>query len=208
MKLLIDSGATVNASGHNVWGCTPLHEASFYGHTPIVEILLTRGADVNAKNMYGSTPLHEAASKGYPSIVQLLLAHKPIAHSEVQASLHAAAASGHIAVVKQLLEYGADVNAQGFDRAIPLHQAVLHGQAEVAYLLLSAGSDTTALRCNQTPLNLARHLLMTNSSQRDNARLKMYNLIDQFTSDQSTILAMKRKFEAIQKQPTASPQRP
>jgi ankyrin repeat protein len=43
------------------------------GHTEIVQLLLEKGADVNAKNKYGRTALIYATERGYTEIVQLLL---------------------------------------------------------------------------------------------------------------------------------------
>jgi ankyrin repeat protein len=41
----------------------------------MTELLLTRGADVDAKDRDGDTPLHDAAFRGHEKIVGLLLAH-------------------------------------------------------------------------------------------------------------------------------------
>lgn len=49
-------------SKYNGW--TPLHLASYFGHRPVVEYLLSRNADVNAVNENGDTPLHKAAFIG------------------------------------------------------------------------------------------------------------------------------------------------
>jgi hypothetical protein len=40
----------------------------------VVELLLARGANVNAKDGYDSTPLHLAAGGGHKEVVELLLA--------------------------------------------------------------------------------------------------------------------------------------
>ena len=53
---------------------TPLHPAALYGHKEVVELLITAGADVNAKEKYEKTPLHHAAKAGYYEIVELLIA--------------------------------------------------------------------------------------------------------------------------------------
>ena len=41
----------------------PLHNACSYGHYEVTELLLKRGASVNAMDLWQFTPLHEAASK-------------------------------------------------------------------------------------------------------------------------------------------------
>lgn len=57
---------------------TPLDCASWKGHREIVALLLSSGADVNAKNFndhLGNTPIHAAAHANQAAIVELLLAH-------------------------------------------------------------------------------------------------------------------------------------
>ncbi|KAL0660788.1 hypothetical protein Bca4012_097625 [Brassica carinata] len=49
----------------------PLHSTASIGKAELVEILLTRGVDVNVKNNGGRTALHYAASKGWLEIAQL-----------------------------------------------------------------------------------------------------------------------------------------
>jgi hypothetical protein len=45
-------------------GWTPLHHAVFAGHTEMTKLLISRGANVNAKAADGSTPLHVAVLGG------------------------------------------------------------------------------------------------------------------------------------------------
>src|SRR5262245_6551971 len=57
--------ASVNSYSHDGW--TPLHLASFFGHRDLAELLLERGADVNARSRSErfareNTPLHAAAA--------------------------------------------------------------------------------------------------------------------------------------------------
>lgn len=54
-------------------GWTPLHLATYFGHREVMDVLLHRGADVNAVNDNGDTPLHKAAFIGREDIVMLLL---------------------------------------------------------------------------------------------------------------------------------------
>lgn len=45
------------------------------GHQPVVELLLARGAAVNAQDNQGRTPLHAAAFKGHKELAVLLVSH-------------------------------------------------------------------------------------------------------------------------------------
>jgi ankyrin repeat protein len=62
-RLLLDRGANPNAM-ENEGGRRPLHLAAEPGHKANVELLISRGADVNAKDYYGRTPLSYAEDLG------------------------------------------------------------------------------------------------------------------------------------------------
>lgn len=53
-------------------GFSPLHWCAKEGHTKLVEMLLQRGARVNATNMGDDIPLHLAAAHGHADIVQMV----------------------------------------------------------------------------------------------------------------------------------------
>jgi hypothetical protein len=52
-----------------------LHDAVLEGHKGIVELLINKGADLNAKSGYYGTPLHVAGSIGHKEIAELLIAN-------------------------------------------------------------------------------------------------------------------------------------
>ena len=58
------AGLVVCRAGHTILkrgdGWTPLHKAAYEGYREIVELLIAKGANVNAKNKYGTTPLDMA----------------------------------------------------------------------------------------------------------------------------------------------------
>ena len=56
-------------------GQTPLHFTAYYGHKEIVELLIAKGADVNAKNDWGWTPLDWAIQLNEPETTDLLRKH-------------------------------------------------------------------------------------------------------------------------------------
>jgi len=57
-----------------VSGATPLHAAVYYQQAAVVEELLRRKANINARNGLGLTPLHNCASSGTEEIAKMLLA--------------------------------------------------------------------------------------------------------------------------------------
>lgn len=74
-KVLIESGADVNASSANAQRVTPLHAAAAVCDHETIRLLLGRGADPNARQQLDFTPLHTAASRGDIEMAKLLLAH-------------------------------------------------------------------------------------------------------------------------------------
>jgi ankyrin repeat protein len=80
LTLLISAGADVNDSS-NTKGLTPLFFAWKEPHDN-AELLLTDGADIDARGKHGFTVLHYAAMTGRLTFAQFLLAHG--AHSDIQ----------------------------------------------------------------------------------------------------------------------------
>ena len=58
--------------------------------------------------------------------------------------LHSAAAGGHTAVARLLLEHGADPNARQEGGFVPLHAAAQAGNDELYGLLVASGADQDA----------------------------------------------------------------
>jgi hypothetical protein len=72
-KQHLAAGADVNVKGSTLLGhdVSPLHEAAGWGHKEFVELLIAKGADVNAKDAEGKTPL----DSGTGEISDLLRKH-------------------------------------------------------------------------------------------------------------------------------------
>ncbi|MSR64427.1 MAG: hypothetical protein EXS18_01445 [Verrucomicrobiae bacterium] len=55
---------------------TPLHFATEKGHLDVAELLLKKGADINAQDYMGMTPLHWAVDRQQKDVVEFLIANK------------------------------------------------------------------------------------------------------------------------------------
>ncbi|WP_353287613.1 ankyrin repeat domain-containing protein [Wolbachia endosymbiont (group B) of Gerris lacustris] len=136
----------------------PLHVAVYYNRTEIVEFLLNKDANIEAKDVYGKTPLHEAA-KGKLDMVKLLC--KKGANIEAKdhddwTPLHYAVKYGNLDEVKFLCEKGANIRAKSKKGGIPLCIADQFGKVDIIDFLLSKGATIEASDFNDnTALNLA-----------------------------------------------------
>ncbi|XP_030535383.1 phytochrome-interacting ankyrin-repeat protein 2 [Rhodamnia argentea] len=77
VKRLLDEGMDVNVAawGHKSKGVTPLHLAAEGGHVEVMDELLERGANIDArtKGACGWTPLHSAAKERKREAVKYLI---------------------------------------------------------------------------------------------------------------------------------------
>jgi ankyrin repeat protein len=77
-RLLIESGAAVDAVAANPTQVMPLHSAASARNLEAARLLLEHGAPgiVNARQQGGWVPIHAAAQSGDRSMVELLLKHR------------------------------------------------------------------------------------------------------------------------------------
>ncbi|RMY69061.1 hypothetical protein D0863_06704 [Hortaea werneckii] len=144
-RLLLKHGARVSlrsAASDN--GLLPLHQAAITSQTAMCELLLERGALVDAPDDEGNTALHYAATSGSASTVHALLragADVNLKQSQGLTPAHWAAHKGHEEVLLLLLSHGALVNARGNANARPLHLAANRGHTSAVRILLEKGAD-------------------------------------------------------------------
>ena len=127
-----------------------LQMAALLDDHPFVDLLLSRGTDVNAIGYYYGTALTAAARCGYISMVQKLLdagAEVNALGGRWQTALRAALVGGHEAVVETLLYHGADMEIQ-------LTQQELHinGSEEILDNILGLGVQSGSLSIVKTLL--------------------------------------------------------
>jgi len=144
VKLLIDSGANVNAFS-SLNGQEKLETALYYatqrGYIEIVKELLKAGADVNI-----GFSLLTASREGHTEIVRILLesgANVNIQNLTGNTALSLAINSNSEEIVKLLLQAGADPNTKS-NGWPPLIEAALKGFINICQLLLDAGADINA----------------------------------------------------------------
>jgi len=80
------------------FGARPLSHAARFGHLPMVDLLLARGAPLNAQNLAGATALFFAVE------------------------------GNHTPVAQRLIERGADVNLAGRSGVTPVAAAAYRGK--------------------------------------------------------------------------------
>jgi len=161
---LIEAGATVNRPRRYDSGETPMHVAARLGDSDVIAAALRRGAgrpDVQSSS--GTTPLHIAARERHASCVDLMCSGARrgavnIVDKSQLTPLHCGVNSSSLAVVRTLLQHGADPNAVDRDGLAPLHYtaATTHSHSGIVDLLIANGANVN-IRDSQrrTPLHLA-----------------------------------------------------
>ena len=150
-KLLLKAGAKVD-SVEQFGGQTPLMWATARRHPQMVELLLSKGADVNARGAIrdykrvataesraaprdrgGFTPLMYASRDNCGECVEVLLKHKAdvnLADPSFVVPLSIAMMNNNWDIAKRLVEAGADVNQWDMNGNSPLHVAIANMNGE------------------------------------------------------------------------------
>ena len=143
----------VNAKAED--GHTPLHIAAVNGKKEIAELLIDKGADVNAK-YDGWTPLHDAASYGHKEIAELLITNGADVNAKDIIGFTPLQFAQTKEIAELLITNGADVNAKDKYGRTPLHDRAFNVSKEIAELLIANGADVNAKNdLGRTPLHNA-----------------------------------------------------
>lgn len=125
-------------------GYTPLHLSLFASrHKEIVQLLIAKGADVNAQAASGATPLFFAVLRHQPDDVKILFdkgANVNLADAYGDTILDAALRLQYGGMVQILVDHGADVNAKDQSEHRPLYYAMQMDDHKWADLLKKHGA--------------------------------------------------------------------
>ena len=167
-KKLLDKGADINRKDDSLIGETPLINALNMGYLDIANMLIDRGANVNAKTRLTQlTALHYAVSSGNKNIVEKLLNKGADVNAKNFDGINPPICNANYEIAKLLIEHGAKVNVLCSERARKdttlLQRAVEKDDFKIAELFLKHGENANIkLDKGQSLLNLARSDKMRN----------------------------------------------
>ncbi|XP_037306293.2 ankyrin repeat domain-containing protein 27 isoform X2 [Pungitius pungitius] len=143
-------------------GYTPLHAAAICGQAQLIDLLVSKGAQVNATDYHALTPLHLACQRGYQGVTLLLLHYKADTDAQDNSGntpLHLACMHGHEDCVKALVYYNVQtccLDLQNDKGDAALHMASRWGYEGIIQVLLENGASTHVLnKSKDSPLRCA-----------------------------------------------------
>lgn len=165
-QLLVGKGKDLDLNARDNRGKTLLHLAAENGWKDKVELLIARGADVNATYKDGykfSTPLSLTRS---PEVAQLLITKGADVNAKDEAGMTPLHKARSPEVAKVLIANGADINAKDNEGTTPLQEAVIAAgytndkdAVGVVELLIAKDADVNARdKEGKTPLHKTRSL--------------------------------------------------
>ncbi|EXF82877.1 hypothetical protein CFIO01_01247 [Colletotrichum fioriniae PJ7] len=152
VMLLLRAGYDANELDYGE--LTPLHRAAEQGHESIAKLLIENGADVDSEGKRMCTPLLLAIMHGREATVRILLECNADANAGAGGKfftpLYEASKAGYKvdpreAIVKLLVENGADIKYRQYDGDTALHVASLIGDERITKFFIENGADVNAV---------------------------------------------------------------
>ncbi|MBQ7577778.1 MAG: ankyrin repeat domain-containing protein [Synergistaceae bacterium] len=146
IESVINNGANVNARNRNI---TPLMGVLQCNVelTELAELLIKKGADINAKDNFSNTVLMRAAIRNYTKTAELLIKYGANLDAKNNIGVTAlmwAIYKGYTELAELLVKKGADVNAKDNFSCTALMRAAEYGYTKTAELLIKYGADVDA----------------------------------------------------------------
>jgi ankyrin repeat protein len=183
LSLLLDHGADPDAITTSD-GSTPLHLACFAANVPlsIIRRLVAANADLDIRDGNMLSPLHLACcEQGRREIVAFLLDETNLSiesrGGEVNATgLMLAAGNNNDAVLKYLIQKGADLDAADDTQNTALHHACQNASLDALRILVAKGANPNAVNVAlETPLHTV--LSEWEDKKEKDTRLKIISLL-------------------------------
>jgi ankyrin repeat protein len=137
---------------------TPLHKAAAQGHMDVVNYLISKGADIDARNNANQNPLLHAAYYGKTEVVKFLLdkgADFKTPDIYGRTILHYPVREGYEDVVEILLSKGMDITVEDGMGVSPLRFAIERGHAGIMELFIASKALNLGGDSGRTALHLA-----------------------------------------------------
>lgn len=138
-KEWLDAGLDPNFMGSRIG--SGLMIAAWEGKIELMELFLSRGADIDRSNANGETALALAAWKGRREAVAWLLERGARLNGPQRSwsALHYAVFAGHKELANALIDRGADIDALSPNGSSVLMMAVYEGHEDLAHRLIDKG---------------------------------------------------------------------
>ena len=161
VKTIVDKAPSLVRAKDKV-GNTPLHHAAIAGAVPMIEWLLSKGADVEAANTEALTPLFEAIRNGKDEAARVLIEKG----ARTDGALQRAAMKNRTAVMEALIAKGVDIEAKDSQGYTALTMVTrVGGPFEALELLVKKGANINLPdSLGNTPLDNA--ILYANADNR------------------------------------------
>ncbi|KAK2911778.1 hypothetical protein Q8A67_003911 [Cirrhinus molitorella] len=156
LKHLLGSLTSYDINQPNKHGTPPLLIAAGCGNVQIIDVLMKKGAEIQAFDKTGANAIYYAARHGHVGTLRFLHEKKcplDIQDKSGETALHVAARYGNVDVVQYLCSIHANPDLVDREQETPLHCAAWHGYSAVARVLCEAGCDVNARnREGESPL--------------------------------------------------------
>lgn len=149
LRILLEYGVDPNLVTRDKKN-TALHLAAEGGFSECISLLLSKGANADARNYKGQTALHLAARAQSVECVEILLntgaCDSNAVDNDMRSPLHSAVGKSLLAfeITEILLMWKAEVNQKDKYDYTPLHIAALNEQSRCVETLLYHGADVSA----------------------------------------------------------------
>ncbi|XP_043920120.1 death-associated protein kinase 1 [Protopterus annectens] len=144
LQHLLGSLTNYDVNQPNKQGTPPLLIAAGCGNNQMLELLLSKGAQIDVQDKSGSNAVYWASRHGHVETLKFLNTKKcplNVKDKSGETALHVAARYGNVDVIQYLCYIGADANVQDREEETPLHCAAWHGYFPVAKALCEANCN-------------------------------------------------------------------